>query len=175
VALPADSVFVANVVVPSLNVTVPVGLPEPGGTALTAAVKVTTWPNTEGLTEDARAVLLPAWFTVWLSVLLVLPEKLPSPPYTALIKCVAAPKPDVVRLAWSLAFNKPVPSVAAPSLNVTVPVSVEGTALTVAVKVTDCPNMDGFRDEATVVELLALFTVCDIEADVLVLKLASPL
>ena len=70
-----------------------------------------------------------------------------------------------------------VPNVAAPSRNVTVPVGVPTpgeTALTVAVKVTDCPNTDGFTDEVTVVELLALFTVCVMAAEVLELKLASP-
>ena len=70
-----------------------------------------------------------------------------------------------------------VPSVAAPSRKVTVPVGVPvpgATALTVAVKVTDCPNTDGFTDEVTVVELLALFTVCGMAAEVLELKLASP-
>jgi hypothetical protein len=52
------------VVVPSLKVTVPVGVPEPGATALTAAVNVTDWPNTEGLAEDTTAVLVLAAFTV---------------------------------------------------------------------------------------------------------------
>jgi hypothetical protein len=37
---------VPRMVLPSLNVTVPVGVPEPGALALTIAVKVTTWPNT---------------------------------------------------------------------------------------------------------------------------------
>ena len=60
---------------------------------------------------------------------------------------------------------------------VTVPVGVPTpgeTALTVAVKVTAWPDADGFTDEVTVVELLALLTVCVIAAEVLVLKLASP-
>jgi hypothetical protein len=70
-----------------------------------------------------------------------------------------------------------VPNVAAPSRNVTVPVGVPTpgeTALTVAVKVTAWPDADGFTDEVTVVELLALFTVCVMAAEVLLLKLASP-
>jgi hypothetical protein len=37
---------------PSLKVTVLVGVPEPGATAVTVAVKVTAWPKTEGLTEE---------------------------------------------------------------------------------------------------------------------------
>jgi hypothetical protein len=65
----------------------------------------------------------------------------------------------------------------APSRKVTVPVGVPdpgATALTVAVNVTDCPNSDGFTDEVTVVELLSLFTVCVIAAEVLLLKFVSP-
>jgi len=75
------------------------------------------------------------------------------------------------------ALKVAVPSVAAPSRNVTVPVGVPtpgATALTVAVKVTAWPDADGFTDEVTVVELLALLTVWVIAAEVLELKLASP-
>jgi hypothetical protein len=36
-----------------LNVTVPVGVPAPGATALAVAVSVTAWPNTE---EEAALV-----------------------------------------------------------------------------------------------------------------------
>ena len=43
---------------PSLNCTVPVGVPEPGGTAKTVAVKVTGWPNTEGFADDDMFVEL---------------------------------------------------------------------------------------------------------------------
>ena len=34
------------------NVTVPVGVPEPGALAVIVAVNVTDWPNTEGLAEE---------------------------------------------------------------------------------------------------------------------------
>ena len=66
----------------------------------------------------------------------------------------------------------PVPSVVLPSLNVTVPVAVVDE--TVAVKVTDEPYADGFKDEANVVVELALFTVCVRTEDVLVLQFESP-
>ena len=46
------NVPVPRVVVPSSKVTVPVGMPEPGALASTVAVKVTDWPNTEGVTEE---------------------------------------------------------------------------------------------------------------------------
>ena len=56
--------MVASEVVPSLNVTVPVGVPEPGDTALTVFVKITGWPNTEGLAEEASVFVVSALLTV---------------------------------------------------------------------------------------------------------------
>jgi len=74
------NVPVPNVVPPSLkNVTVPVGGPAPGVTALTAAVNVTAWPSTDGLADDATVVVVKAWLTVWVRVGDVLPWKLPFP------------------------------------------------------------------------------------------------
>lgn len=58
-----SSVGVPRVVFPSLNVTVPVGMPLPGELAVTAAVKVTDWLNTEGLPEELTVVVVPALFT----------------------------------------------------------------------------------------------------------------
>ena len=69
-----------SVVVPSLNVTVPLGVPAPGATADTVAVRVTDWPNTDGFTDELTAVVVFAWLTTWLSVALVLPLKLLSLP-----------------------------------------------------------------------------------------------
>jgi hypothetical protein len=51
-------------VVPSINVTVPVGVPAPGETALTVAVKWTGWPKTEGFWLEATVVELSALLTV---------------------------------------------------------------------------------------------------------------
>jgi hypothetical protein len=42
-------------------------------------------------------------------------------------------------------------SVVAPSLNVTVPVGVPAADVTVAANVTDCPEVDGFGEELTLV------------------------
>jgi hypothetical protein len=73
VALPlASSVLVPRRVDPSLKVTVPAGVPAPGPTAATCAVKVTAWPETEGLAEELSAVVVPALFTVWVSAVGVL-------------------------------------------------------------------------------------------------------
>src|SRR6266852_3294227 len=70
-----------------------------------------------------------------------------------------------------------VASVVAPSLKATVPVSVPApgaTIDTVAVKVTDCPNTDGFALEAKLVVVLAWLTTCDRAALVLVPMLVAP-
>jgi hypothetical protein len=61
----------------------------------------------------------------------------------------------------------PVPKVVLPFLNVTVPVAVEG--VTVAVNVTEDPEIDGFADDASVVVVVTLLTVCDNAEEVLVL------
>ena len=63
VAAPPLSVPVPRVVLPSLNVTVPVGVPLAGAAAATVAVNVTDWPKTDGFDEDVTAVVLLAWFT----------------------------------------------------------------------------------------------------------------
>jgi hypothetical protein len=55
----------------------------------------------------------------------------------------------------------------APSENCTVPVAAAGD--TVAVNVTDCPDVDGFDDDATAVVVVIdeAFTVCVRTEDVL--------
>jgi hypothetical protein len=66
----------------------------------------------------------------------------------------------------------PVPRVVLPSLNVTVPVAVDG--VTVAVKVTEEAYVDGFADEASAIVVLTLLTVCVSTDEVLLLSLVSP-
>ena len=63
-------------------------------------------------------------------------------------------------------------------MKVTDPVGVPepgATTLTVAVNVTDCPNVEGFVDEATTVWVPARWTIWWNTLDVLALKLVSPL
>ena len=68
------------------------------------------------------------------------------------------------------------PRLVLPLLNVTVP----GVATPLncpdmlAVKVTDCPNVEGFRDDFNVVEELALLTVWLYAVEVLPAKFRSP-
>jgi len=66
------------------------------------------------------------------------------------IECDPTASVDVLKVAFPL-LNEPVPSVVVPSLNVTVPVAADG--VTVAVKVTDEPNADGFAEEETLVDV----------------------
>jgi hypothetical protein len=169
---------VPSTVAPSLNVTVPVGAPLPGATAATVAVNVTDWPNTDGLAEDVSVVTLEALLTTCDTAGEVLVAKLPSVAYTAVTLC-GLPATDsavVLKVATPEPFRVPGPNVVAPSLNVTVPVGVPApgaTAVTVAVKVTDWPNTDGFGDAVSAVAVLAAPTVCVIAAEVLPLKLVS--
>jgi hypothetical protein len=78
VQLPAETVAL-QVCVPSLTVTVPVGVPLPGAFATTVYVKLTAWPTADGLGVWAVIVLVVlAGLTVWATPAEVLPAKLPS-------------------------------------------------------------------------------------------------
>jgi hypothetical protein len=70
-----------QVCVPSLTVTVPVGVPLPGEFAATVNVKLTGWPTAEGSgVWTVIVVVVPAAVTVWDAPADVLPAKLASPP-----------------------------------------------------------------------------------------------
>lgn len=66
---------------------------------------------------------------------------------------------EVVNEAAPVESRADEPKVDVPSRNVTVPVGVPEVALTVAAKVTACPNTDGFLEEDTTVVAPAVFTV----------------
>src|ERR1043166_2233161 len=157
--------------------TEPVGVPAPGGTALTVAVKVTDWPKTEGLAEEAREVVLLAWPTVWVTIPEVFVLKFPSPLYTAVRECEPTESEALVELtcpALRVLGEKAV----APSLKVTVPVGVPAPApagAMVAVNTTACPKTVGLVEEVNVAVVSDLLTTWLKADDVLVLKLASPL
>src|SRR6476619_3775250 len=95
VALPPLSVPVPSVVAPSLNVTVPVGVPEPGPVAVTVAVNVTDPPKFDGFVPDTTAVVVADCCPTCDVVDDVLVTKFVSPPYTAVIECVATDRLDV--------------------------------------------------------------------------------
>jgi hypothetical protein len=71
VATPPLSVPVPSVVLPSVKVTVPVGVPAPGELALTVAVSVTAWPKTAEVGEVLSAVVVAARLTVSVRVSLL--------------------------------------------------------------------------------------------------------
>ena len=62
-----------------MNVTVPLGVPVPGETAVTVAVNTTESLKTAGLSEELSATLLLALLTAWVTVVEVLVLKLTSP------------------------------------------------------------------------------------------------
>ncbi|MEQ1916795.1 MAG: hypothetical protein ABL856_08735, partial [Gallionella sp.] len=65
VATPAVNAAFTQTGLPStLNVAVPVGVPEPGATVVTVAVNVTDCPVTEGFTDDVTAVVVFAGLTI---------------------------------------------------------------------------------------------------------------
>ena len=68
-----------RLLLPSLNCTVPVGVPLPGAVTLMVAVKVTNCPENEGLGEEVTAVLVGASLTTCLKLGEVLVVKLVSP------------------------------------------------------------------------------------------------
>jgi hypothetical protein len=61
-----------------MNVTLPVGVPGP--LEPTVAVKVTAWPNVEGLADVVTEVVVDDLLTTWLTDGEVLPVKFVSPP-----------------------------------------------------------------------------------------------
>ena len=54
---------VPSVVAPSMNVTVPLGVPAPGATTVTVAVNVTDWPNLDGFADGLSVVAVSAFST----------------------------------------------------------------------------------------------------------------
>jgi hypothetical protein len=85
------------------------------------------------------------------------------------IACVATVRVAVANFAIP-PLSVAVPRTLPPFLNVTVPVGVPvPVCVTVAVNVTDCPNIDGFFEDATlVVVVFAIFSA--IVDEVLVVK-----
>jgi hypothetical protein len=55
---------VPSTVAPSLKVTLPVTVPDPGATTLTVAAKVTDWPVPEGFGEAVNVVFVVTRFTI---------------------------------------------------------------------------------------------------------------
>src|SRR5438093_9233709 len=123
----------------TLSVTLPVTVP-----ADELTVTVTVASALYVIVGALMLVDVAATATVCVNAVDVLPTKLPSPPYSAVMLWFPSASDDVVKVAWPDAFSVPVPSVVAPSLNVTVPVGTPPAEVTVAVNVTDPPGTEGF-------------------------------
>src|SRR6516162_11083857 len=109
---------------PSLKLTVPPGTPPAGETAWTVAVNVTDWPNTLGVSDVTRAVVVEAWVTVSVWLAETLPAKLPLPPYCAWMAWEPTGSELSVRVATPLELRVGEPSTALVprSTKLTVPV-----------------------------------------------------
>lgn len=95
--------------------------------------------------------------------------------YATLIAWEPAASVDVVKAALPL-VKATVDNTVVPSLKVADPAGIPVVEdFTVAVNVTDPPSTDGFTEERTAVEVAALLVTKFSTADVLPLKLASPL
>jgi hypothetical protein len=132
----------------------------------------------DGFNEETTELALDALFTVCaMAGDDVLPAKFPSPPYCTVIWWLAVASKALMNVAWP-PLSVPVPIIVAPSKKDTVPVGVPAPgalAVTDAVNVTDCPKTLGFTDEPTLLDVVSLFTTCEMAGvEVLPLKLALP-
>src|SRR3989475_3324117 len=117
--------------VPSLTVTLPVGVPPPGAFATTVNAKLTAWPTADGLGACAViVVVVPAAVTVWAVPADELPANVPSPAYVA----VSVFAPAVVGVRLQLPAATVATQFTVPSLTVTLaprgpppPVTPKGT------------------------------------------------
>lgn len=153
VAWPVPSrLEVPSVDVPSLKVTVPVGVPP---LEVTAAVKVTDWLNTEGLADELTVVVVAKEFCTVCTTLPLLAANTGSEAYVAVIVSLPTARAEVLKETWPLELSGACAKMVLPWAKVTWPVGVPvagGTAATVAVKVTDWPLVDGLGVEVSVVE-----------------------
>ena len=163
-------------VAPSLKLTNPVGL-----VPVTVAVKVTFVPTIDGFAELLSAVVVaaPPLLTTCEKIVLVEPLLVASPLYTAVMLWVPTARLLVAQAAVRI-LPEPVKATAehaaievAPSLKFTVPVGA--LPLTVAVKVTLVPKVDGVNELPIPVVLVTLLTVWARVALLDVAFAASPL
>jgi hypothetical protein len=131
--------------------------------ALTVAVTVALCPLVIDDGETISVVVLFALLMFCVIGAEVLAVLLLSPAKAAVMVCEPSASDDVVNVAMPEPFSVPVPSVAAPSLNVTVSPLPEVIGvpplLTVAVKVTDWPYADGFAEDVRAAVVVPWITV----------------
>ena len=163
--VPTGSVVVVRTAEPPLNDTVPrlvlplLNVTEPAATPPycpdTVAVRLTDCPKLDGFIDEVNVVVELALVTVWLTAVDVLPAKFESPVYTAVIEFVPTGSVVVAKTAEP-PLSDTVPRLVLPLLNITVPVATPPNCPdTAAVRLTDCPKLEGFSDDFKVVEVLA--------------------
>lgn len=138
-----------------------------GAVPATVAVKVTWSPNMEGLSEEESfVVVVVLGITTCCSTVEVAAALFASPEYVAVSEWIPAVRVEVLHVAVRLS---PMPvratalhSTVAPILNVTAPVGI--VPVTVAVKVTFWPNVDGLSEEVSSTSVPV--TTCDNIGDV---------
>ncbi len=175
-AVPLESVPVPIWVDPFMNVTVPVGVPPPGLTALTLALTVMLWPKTGAVGVKLTVVAVDAWLTVIVEGDVVWPLKSVSPEYCTVIELAPSGNAVVEMLPLPL-VRVADPSRVVPLKNFTVPVGVPApgkTAATVAARATLCPKTGVVVDGINVVVVAAWPTVTGTAGEVLGAKLESP-
>ena len=136
-AVPPERLLVANNVVPSMNVTVPVGVVVADATV---AVNFTEFPCVDGFFDEVTVVVVLACVTVCANAREVLFAFAESPLYVAMMLREPAGRFDFVSVAVPVESSVTVPSDVAPFLKVRVPVGVFGPfVVTVVVSVTAWP------------------------------------
>ena len=144
---------------PSLNVTVPVGVPAPGATAFTVAVYVTDCPTTDGFVDETKLVVDEDAPTACDTAVEDDAAYGADPAYAAVMVRVPADGQATTQVAVpELSVWLPPEHVIAepPSRKTTEPVGVPDAAVTVAVRVTDWPTTDGFVDEVSEVVVVTV-------------------
>src|SRR5688572_14756673 len=138
--------------------TVPVGTP---ADPETAAVKLTIVPASAGLMEATSPIVGLILLTTCDTVFEVLPEYVAFPEYTPVIDCVPLASAVVAQVATPepLSAAVPQPVMVVPlARKLTVPAGVPELPVTVAVKVTDWPTLEGLTDDVSAVLLAASTT-----------------
>jgi hypothetical protein len=136
-------------------------VPVPGGIALTVAVNVTLCPNTDGVPEVVKDVVVFALLTICVKVLGVLALKFGSLEYVAVIGCDVAERVEVLNDACPPESAGAPPSSESLLKNCTAPVGVPDpgeVTFTVVVNHTVSPNTIVDFEEATAVVVSAAVT-----------------
>ena len=161
-----------------VNVTVPVGVPDPLIGA-TAAVNVMLRPTIDGLLDEVTSVDV-GWSDAALTTCVtgaeLLERKFPVGIYIASMACVPVLSDDVVNVAWPAALRATDRRTVDPCSKFTVPAGVPPPPVhvTVAVNVTGWPGSEGLFEEVSVAVVSAT-TVCARFAVVLAENDMSPL